>query len=125
MSDNRHSNIAHKALYVFLTEIKQQVKSTRFSEAPKQGKINLDLLSSQELRDFVQMSQGDPQAAFDQIFATPKFKEKVIRILAEYAQKRLLSFHYVESSQERISLQDDCDVLYGSMPNFVKWRRED
>lgn len=118
---SRHNNIVHKALYEFLVGVKQAFASSSTTDSVPNC-VNLDELTCAELRVFVRLAQTDPQAAYDQLFAPPRYKEKVIRSLNEYAQKRILALHSEENSVEYQNLTHECNHLHDGFPMFAKWK---
>ena len=84
---------------------------------------NLEEQTADYLREFSRVLVSDPQACYDLLFATPRQKSKVVRLIAEYATKKALEQHarVCGDEAEADKLLAECILLYDQLPPQAKW----
>jgi hypothetical protein len=84
---------------------------------------NLEGQSAEYLREFSRVLVSDPQACYDLLFATPRQKSKVVRLLAEYATKKALEQHARACGDEAEAnkLLAECVAIYEQLPPQARW----
>lgn len=87
---------------------------------------NLDNLETKTLKAFAKVAFDDPQGCFDLLFATPKQKSKVVRLLAEFATKKALEqqARACDSTDEANKLEIECNTIYDQLPQYARWAKK-
>jgi len=88
--------------------------------------LNLESQETKTLQTFAKVAMEDPQACFDLLFATPRQKSKVVRLLAEFATKKALEqqARACDSIEEADKLELECNVIYDQLPQYARWAKK-
>lgn len=85
--------------------------------------INLDSFNVEELEEFVSKAELSPTETAKEHFPTDKGAVRAINHLIKYAKERSeLLKHAAFGREDKVKkLQDKCNNIYRSLPDYAKW----